>query len=120
MEDVLDVYKRPLDPDYPVICVDETFKQLIGETRQRLPAKPAAVERYDHVYTRNGVASLFLAFEPLRSWRTIWVTDRRRRFSAPHCRTRAPVQNLAQSEIWETSAWLWMDSWLRFSRTLQR
>ena len=80
MEDVLEIYKRQLDPQYPVICIDETFKQLIGETRQPLPAKPGAVQRYDHVYTRNGVASLFVAFEPLRSWRTIWVTDRRRRF----------------------------------------
>lgn len=80
MEDVLSVYKRPFDPHYPVVCIDETFKQLIGETRQPLRSKPGAIERYDHVYTRNGVASLFVAFEPLRSWRTIWVTDRRRRF----------------------------------------
>ena len=79
MEGVLDVYKRPYDPRYPVVCLDETFKQLIGETREPLPAKPGAVERYDHVYTRNGVASLFLAFEPLRAWRTVWVTDHRRR-----------------------------------------
>lgn len=80
MEDVLSVYKRELDSQFPVVCIDETFKQLIGETREPLPIKPGAVERYDHVYTRNGVASLFVAFEPLRSWRTIWVTDRRRRF----------------------------------------
>lgn len=79
MEDVLETYKRPYDPRYPVVCIDETFKQLIGETREPLPAKPGAIERYDHVYTRNGVASLFIAFEPLRSWRTIWVTDHRRR-----------------------------------------
>lgn len=79
MEDVLSVYKRPFDPHYPVVCIDETFKQLIGETRQPLRSKPGAIERYDHVYTRNGVSSLFVAFEPLRSWRTIWVTDRRRR-----------------------------------------
>ena len=62
-----------------MICIDETFKQLIGETREPLPMKPGAVERYDHVYKRNGVASLFMAFEPLRGWRTGWVTDRRRR-----------------------------------------
>ncbi len=79
MEDVLDVYKRPYDSKYPVICMDETFKQLIGETRQPLAVKPGFIERYDHVYTRNGVASLFLAFEPLRSWRTVWVTDHRQR-----------------------------------------
>ena len=79
MEDVLEIYKRPYDRKYPVVCIDETFKQLIGETREPLPAKPGAVERYDHVYTRNGVASLFVAFEPHRSWRTIWVTNHRRR-----------------------------------------
>lgn len=79
MEDVLNIYKRPFDPKYPVVCIDETFKQLIGETRKPLPGKPGSVERYDHVYTRNGVASLFVAFEPLRSWRTVWVTEQRRR-----------------------------------------
>jgi hypothetical protein len=79
MEDVLEVYKRPYDPRRPVVCLDETFKQLIGETRQPLPPRPGSVERFDHVYTRNGVASLFMAFEPLRGWRTIAVTDHRRR-----------------------------------------
>jgi DDE superfamily endonuclease len=79
MEDVLEVYKRPYDPARPVVCLDETFKQLIGETRQPLPPQPGSVERFDHVYTRNGVASLFVAFEPLRGWRTLAVTDRRRR-----------------------------------------
>ena len=59
MEDVLSIYKKPLDPQYPLVCIDETFKQLIGETREPLAAKPGAIARYDHVYTRNGVASLF-------------------------------------------------------------
>jgi hypothetical protein len=79
MEDVLEVYKRPYDPQRPVVCVDETFKQLIGETREPLPAQPGKVERFDHVYVRKGVASLFVAFEPLCGWRSIKVTDRRRR-----------------------------------------
>lgn len=79
MEDVLEVYQRPYDPLRPLVCLDETFKQLIGETRQPLPMRPGSVERFDHVYTRNGVASLFVAFEPLRGWREILVTDRRRR-----------------------------------------
>ena len=79
MEDVLGVYKRPYDPKRPVVCMDETFKQLIGETREPLPVRPGDVERYDHVYVRNGVASLFLAFEPLAGWRTVTVTDHRRR-----------------------------------------
>jgi DDE superfamily endonuclease len=79
MEDVLEVYHRPYDPKRPVVCVDETFKQLIGETRQPLPPRPGAVERVDHVYTRNGVASLFLACEPLAGWRHVAVTEHRRR-----------------------------------------
>src|SRR5918998_6165073 len=64
MEDVLEVYRRPHDPRYPVVCLDETFTQLIGETRQPLPPAPGRVERYDCVYVRNGTASLFLVFEP--------------------------------------------------------
>src|ERR1700722_4723972 len=79
MEDVLEVYKRPYDPKRPVVCMDETFKQLIGQTREPLPPMPGQVERFDHVYVRNGVASLFLAFEPLAGWRTVTVTDHRRR-----------------------------------------
>ncbi len=62
-----------------MVCVDETFKQLIGETREPLPPRPGAVERYDHVYVRNGVASLFLACEPLQGWRCVEVTSQRRR-----------------------------------------
>src|SRR4051812_35280669 len=54
LEDVLEVYHRPYDPKRPVVCVDETFKQLIGETRAPLPPRPGSVERVDHVYTRNG------------------------------------------------------------------
>jgi hypothetical protein len=77
MEDVLEVYRRPYDPKRPVVCVDETFKQLIGETRPSLPSRPGSVERCDHVYTRNGVASLFIAAEPLAGWRHVEVTDHR-------------------------------------------
>lgn len=84
MEDVLEVYKRPYDPVRPVVCLDETFKQLIGETRVALPPRPGAVERVDHVYVRNGVASLFVAFEPLRGWRTMEVTMHRRRIEWAH------------------------------------
>ena len=76
---MLEVYHRPHDPKRPVVCVDETFKQLIGETRESLPPQPGSVERVDHVYTRNGVASLFLACEPLAGWRHIAVTEHRRR-----------------------------------------
>jgi hypothetical protein len=77
MEDVLEVYHRPRDPKRPVVCLDETFKQLIGETRQPLPPMPGRVERYDSVYVRNGVASLFMCFEPLAGWRHVALSDAR-------------------------------------------
>jgi hypothetical protein len=77
MEDVLDVYHRPYDPRRPVVCLDETFKQLIGEVRQPLPPMPGQVERYDSVYERNGVASLFMTFEPLGGWRHVELSDSR-------------------------------------------
>jgi hypothetical protein len=79
MEDVLEVYRRPHDPKHPVVCLDETFTQLIGESREPLPTAPGQVERYDCVYVRNGTASLFLAFEPLAGWRHVAITEGRKR-----------------------------------------
>lgn len=79
MEDVLEVYCRPYDPKRPVVCLDETFRQLVGEVREPLPPAPGRVERYDCMYVRNGTASLFLAFEPLAGWRNVAVTDSRKR-----------------------------------------
>ena len=76
MEDVLDVYHRPHDPDRPVVCVDETSKQLIAETRVPIPAKPGQLKRYDYEYERNGTANLFMMFAPLEGWRHVKVTDR--------------------------------------------
>jgi hypothetical protein len=77
MEDVLEVYHRPYDKKHPVVCLDETFKQLIGEVRQPLPPMPGQVQRYDSVYVRNGVASLFMCFEPLAGWRHVELSDTR-------------------------------------------
>ncbi len=65
MEDVLDVYQRPYDPSYPVVCMDESPKQLIGEVRGPLPTRPGNIEKVDDEYVRLGVAELFLAVEPL-------------------------------------------------------
>jgi len=79
MEDVLEVYRRRHDPKHPVVCLDETFTQLIGETREPLAPAPGRVERYDCVYVRNGTASLFLAFEPLAGWRHVAITEGRKR-----------------------------------------
>lgn len=76
MEDVLEVYQRPRDPERPVVCLDETSKQLILETRAAVPAKPGRKARYDYEYERNGVANLFMLFAPLEGWRRVKVTDR--------------------------------------------
>lgn len=76
MEDVLEVYQRPHDPMRPVVCLDETSKQLISETRVPIAAKPGQVARHDYEYERNGTANLFMMFAPLEGWRHVKVTDR--------------------------------------------
>jgi hypothetical protein len=77
MEDVLDVYTRPYDPNYPFVCFDETSKQLIAEKIEPIPAEPGKKQRYDYQYERNGVCNLFMFFEPLGAWRHVEVTERR-------------------------------------------
>jgi hypothetical protein len=77
MEDVLEVYHRPHDPNRPLVCLDETSKQLIVETRVPMPAKPGRPARYDYEYQRNGTANLFMMFAPLEGWRHVEVTDQR-------------------------------------------
>jgi hypothetical protein len=76
MEDVLEVYQRPHDPEQPLVCLDETSKQLVIETRQPILAKPGTPARHDNEYERNGVANLFMMFAPLEGWRHVKVTDR--------------------------------------------
>lgn len=75
MEDVLDVYQRPYDPLQPVVCIDETNKQLIKETR--IPCEPGHPEKVDSEYERNGVADIFMIFEPLAGKRETVVTQTR-------------------------------------------
>jgi hypothetical protein len=75
MEDVLEVYQRPHDPACPVVCLDETSKQLIKETRVPIPARPGRLARHDYEYERNGTANLFMLFAPLEGWRHVKVTD---------------------------------------------
>ena len=77
MEDVLDVYPRPYDEKRPLVCLDESSKQLIGETIQPIPAALGRPERFDHKYVRNGVMNLFMITMPLLGWRAVRVTDRR-------------------------------------------
>ena len=76
MEDVLAVYMRPHDPERVLVCLDETSKQLIAETRVPIPMKPGRAARIDYEYERNGIANLFMLFAPLEGWRHIKVTDR--------------------------------------------
>ncbi len=76
MEDVLDVYQRSHDPQRPLVCLDETSKQMIKETRTPIPAAPGRKARHDYEYERNGVANLFMMFAPLEGWRHVKVTDR--------------------------------------------
>ena len=77
MEDVIEVYHRPHDPERPMVCVDETSKQLIVETRTPFPAKPGRPKRVDYEYERNGTVNLFIMFAPLEGWREVKVTDQR-------------------------------------------
>jgi hypothetical protein len=77
MEDVLEVYHRPYDEKRPLVCLDETNKQLVGEVATPIPAAPGRPERVDYEYTRNGTANLFMISEPLPGWRAVMVTERR-------------------------------------------
>ena len=77
MEDVLDVYTRPHDPAMPLVCLDETSKQLVAETRAPSPMEPGQPARHDCDYERNGTANLFMLLAPLEGWREVKVTERR-------------------------------------------
>lgn len=79
MEDVLEVYTRPYDPKRPLICMDEMPKQLLAEVREPLGVQPGYPLREDYQYQRNGVADLFMLFEPLQGKRYLQVTRQRRR-----------------------------------------
>ena len=76
MEDILEVYQRPYDPQRPLVRLDETSKQLIAETRGPIATKPGQPGRHDYEYRRNGTANLFMMFAPLEGWRHVKVTDR--------------------------------------------
>jgi len=85
MEDVLDLYHQPYDPAYPLVCFDESSKQLVSEKRVPWPATPGQVARYDYEYKREGVRNLFMFFEPLAGRRHVEVTERRTKVDWAHC-----------------------------------
>ena len=77
MEDVIEVYHRPHDASKPLVCLDETSKQLVAETRTPLPVQPGQPARHDYEYERNGTANLFMLFAPLEGFRHVEVTEHR-------------------------------------------
>src|SRR4029077_9627911 len=91
MEDVLAVYTRPHDPERVLVCLDETSKQLIAETRLPIPMKPGQAARIDYEYERNGTANLFMLFAPLEGWRHIKVTDRHTAIDYAHVLKDLPM-----------------------------
>jgi hypothetical protein len=85
MEDVLDQYHQPYDPQHPLVCFDEVLQNLIEETRLGTPARPGRRARYDYHYARRGVRNLHLCFEPLTGQRHILITERRRQKEFATC-----------------------------------
>ena len=84
MENVLEIYKRPYDEKYPVVCMDESPKQMIGETKTPIEAKPGSVEKFDYEYVRNGVCNIFMSNEPLSGKRYVKVTERKQKTDWAH------------------------------------
>src|SRR6266498_1934745 len=85
MEDVLEVYTRPYDPQRPQVCLDETSRQLLAEVTPPVPVAPGRPARQDYEYERRGVCNLFLVCEPLAGWRDVMVSERRTRIDWAHC-----------------------------------
>lgn len=79
MEDVLELYHLPYDPDYPVVCMDESCKQMVGEVHEPIKCKPGQPVRMDHEYVRKGVAEIFMEVEPLAGRRHVAITQHRTR-----------------------------------------
>ena len=84
MEDILPVYEMPYDPEVPVVCLDESFKQLVGELRPPIPMSPGQSLRMDDEYVRKGIGEIFMAVEPLGGKRFVEVTERRTRVDWAH------------------------------------
>jgi hypothetical protein len=85
MEDILDLYAEPYDPQYPLVCFDESPYQLVSEVCQPLPVRPGQPRRYDYEYRRAGTCNLFMFFEPLQGWRHVKVTARRTAQDFAYC-----------------------------------
>lgn len=77
MEDILEVYQRPHDPDRPIVCMDESSKQLLKDIQTALPMAPGQIQRFDYEYVRQGVANLFMFYAPFENKRRVKVTEQR-------------------------------------------
>ena len=98
MEDVLDTYQRSYDDNEALVCMDETSKQLVKETRVPRPAAPGVSAAYDYEYERNGVSSLFMLFAPLDGWRRVEVRERRTKVDWAHVIKRLVDEDYADRE----------------------
>ena len=99
MEDVLDSYAEPYDPQRPTVVFDETSKQLIADTRSPFPARPGTTQRYDYAYERNGTRNLFLFCEPQAGWRHIAVTAQRTMHDFAHQRQWLVDERYPEAEV---------------------
>ena len=97
MEDVLEVYRRPRDPNKPLLCIDESSKQLTLETRTPIPMQSEQLWREDYEYERNGTVNMFMMFAPL-GWRHVKVTDRRTAIDYAHLLKRASDVDFPNAE----------------------
>lgn len=99
MEDVLDLYAAPYDPERPQVCFDERPYQLISETRAPLPARPGQPERYDYEYRREGTCNLFVVFQPLVGWRQVKVTERRTKQDFASCMKELVDVHFSEAQV---------------------
>ena len=99
MEEVLDVYARARDPRRPLVCLDETTKQLVRHTREPLPMAPGHPAGMDYEYERNGVGTLFMMCAPLEGWREVVVTQQKRRVDYARCLRQLADEHYPQSEV---------------------
>jgi hypothetical protein len=102
MEDVLAVYQRPYNEKEPVVCLDETNRQLIGETKTPLPVQPGHPAVCGYEYVRNGVAELFMLFEPHAGRREVRVNESRTKIDFAHC-----LRELAETHYPEAEKSYW-------------
>jgi hypothetical protein len=104
LEDVLEVYTRPDDPQRPQVCIDETSTPLVAETRRPIPAAPGQPERVDYEYERQGTANLVMVFEPLAGQRRVKVTERRTAVDFAHLIREGSVSSTRRPR---RSCWSW-------------